>query len=728
MLSSSWCDNGKLSFYLDENKTFNVSVDFLNLESQEFIYTFSLFRDRKKVDEKRWCSDSLASFKDFGNGVYFAQVEIKSIADKTDRIVLRSSTIANFEDSYKKSVLERLKSLRREDSLKISFEPSKEPFCDFIYICLPEGDGVDVDMSTLSGFDVHYLTETKREAIITNGSILESNGVKSILSGFLFKGDGAERRIINCFSNFVSEDILDVGNEIGTYSLFRYNGESAEFYNDFHASSKLYTYSVNGKVLVSNRYHLIIKLLEMLGCAKVNVPKVIATLATAYNNIFSHNFMTEGMLCELNQLYTGKNAVVKNGILSVVESDIHQLISIDEAVLLEEDYKFLLDKAADEVVANIDAVAKCECYTDIVVDLSGGVDSRVVYAALTNANIEKERVSINIRKTKDPLDHVTAIKLNQLFGYSYYRGKNKVVSELLSDEEILSYTMESKYFMPIRAKVYSPNTILCNGFYGEPSLRRRGSNGILVGSFYEYSVKEVSKFVDLLFSTNMNAKLIVDYEKYGHFLKELYSSELEATPGINLVTKLENHYLNYSHAYHASESFRPGIGTQSVSVIKSKFLFKLYRESLAKIKGRELSFDFVHKLNPIIALMPYSSDSYNNEMGFLKQSYFNGKISPSLSNFKPEYDVDVDSWLDARNELQKNKKTEKIPNFSDDAFNAEMFLSRCVDIMPEVFEDLAVSLYHFIQNNKDEYIEINTLKNKLSVIVEHLSLHGSSRM
>ncbi len=679
----------------------------LNLDEHQFV--FVLFKDKAKAYEVRWVKDQRLNFDDYGDGVYYVQVEYRKIGTKASKFI-RTKTISSFSQAYK-AELDMKVSAQDAYCPDINFMPSKDPFNDFLL--------VNDSGWAQEGFK-RFDTPLKGYHLYLNGQETELD--EFFMSGFCITEDAVYLSGQNDISEFSAEEVgSKVKGSVGTFSLIQFYSDSIQLSVDYHSTSKLWYFSENGVALVTNRYHLALTFLKERGGEFVfNKRKAIAMLSTGYHQLFSHNFNSECLARGLYQLYVGEQINVMPDGIDISTLDVHDVI--DDSSLFDigkESYDELLAKSASEIKNNVSSVLKSKKFSDVVVDVSGGIDSRTVFCAVSNFDESKEKVSVRINQSQFEYDHLVANTINDLYQYRFHTARNGWERTFYEPHQYMSFILETKYFMPSEAEIHAPDTVLLNGFYGEPSLRPRGADSFLFGASYESDDLTDECFIENMVSFQSSPVMIVDYDKAGHMLKEVYAEEYKRTPGKSIGIKLENHYLNFSHAYHASESLRPGRDVASFSPIKSKTLFKLYRSVFAKFKSRKLAFDLIYTLNPLVSIVKYESESYNKEYEETKE---NLKVSESAAlknaSIKPLKDVLL--WQESQEDLRINVK-------SNNRMPPKKEYETCLALIgwlekkdPDFIKYIKYELLHFAGRVKDNYLEINTLKNKLISICVHV--------
>jgi hypothetical protein len=692
---------------LDSCFYLQLSSDQISLNEYHFV--FVLFKDKAKVFEVRWVRDQKMFFDDHGDGVYYVQVEYRKIGTKESKFV-RTKTISFMTDEYKRLLAAKL-DLAFDVSCDLPFMHSEEPFFDFMLI----NDG----NFKLDGFK-RLETGVDGQFLYTNAKVDSFTG--HLLSGFCITNDNKYVTGYDLLCADASHSNSRTLNSVGTYSRIFRDGNKLDICADYHSSNKLHYYSRDGITLVSNRYHLAMLYLK----ARKDVPillnkkKALAMLSTRYHELFSHNFNSESLIHGLFQLYVGQKVVVGSDLLIVENGDLYSVIDDRDLFSINDTiYEELVQQSAIEIKENIKAVLSSDKFSDVVVDVSGGIDSRTVFCGVTNFNEYRDKVSVRIFKSKFEYDHLVANTISNIYGYRFHNARNGWQRFFYNPSQYISYIMEAKYFMPSEAKVVATDTILLNGFYGEPSLRPRGSASFLLGASYEREDLSLDSFLNNMVSFNSSPVMIVDYDKAGYLVKEVYEEEFKRTPGSSLAIKLENHYMNFSHAYHASESLRPGQDVASFSPIKSKTLLKLYRSIFHMFKNRKLAFDLIYKLNSLVSIAEYESESYNEEYKKTKGDLlvFDDPIMQSASI---PVNRDVESWKASLKELSANfKNTNRMPPRIEYE-TCIALLQKISSTAPDLVDPIKFDLLHYIENVKDVYIEINCVKNKLFVLSQHL--------
>ncbi len=702
------------------------------LAIEDYLYTFVLFLDGKKVHEKRWHKENIYDFMTYGNGIYFCQVEIRHITKSGTNEFRRTKTVELWGDLYKKILDDKLNSIIPR-CYDINFVPRKTPYDDFCFVSSTgEIDELDKSLHKIhniggTGFDL-FTTVTpikyKENYIIMSGCCVTDKGK------FIYGQKDIQKY------NVENKELVDA---VGSYSCAIINN-IIYIYNDYHGSCKLYYfYDENRKnIVVSNRIHLVYIALSKLDISVgINVEKLLAVLSCKYHDITANNFINEGMINNLFFTCTGEGICLKKDEIRIIHTNVYDILSDNKKdffYFTKKDYVSLIRKGKQEILRNIQAISKSEDFDNIVVDVSGGMDSRVVFCGLTNINTKKN-IMLRINKSQFEKDHVVALTISDFYDYNFYDASSGVTRTQVNGNEYLSCTMGVQYLDCFKYQISSPRTILLNGFYGENSLRLRYAYTYLYNSYLS-NINSINEYINEFVKYYITPSMIVGYDNAGYCFNKLYVNEFNRIYGSEIITKIENMCNNYSQSSHCSPIVLSNYIMPSFSPIKSKSLFilnrkialysmKLFKKDPDKAKklNYKIGFDITYALNPFISKIPYENETYNKEYMALHDELMVAK-DPVIDQMNIALcDKQNKKWEDANCLVQKNTKyISKHYDKIDLYENIGSLLAYCINEFTEIFGCVKYPLLHFYINIKDNLWETQILYNKLSVIAYILNL------
>lgn len=414
---------------------------------------------------------------------------------------------------------------------------------------------------------------------------------------------------------FGEEDIKSVDSleEVcGDYTLLTIIDNTIVFTNDFFGIQKIYYYNSKDVYIFSNRLHLIFKILKEINLnLKPNYNLISALLASGESQPFSQIFTNKLFFENLYILNVDKKIVIKDGVVSFVSKEIGNIL-LNRTQLSEKEYQNRLKKGADDIKHNFNLIYNNPRFKKILVDLTGGMDSRVIFSAVNN--FSKDKVFINACNTISvPKDILVATTLNQYYNYPY---------DNISERKIFTKKSEllNEYFSKIFGNyfAYDPRkinnftsehkeTINITGFYGEITLRPYYSRNYVNNELSQ--VKDLKKFVDF-FVDNENHHKIGTAKEIESLKTELYFS-LKSIQANSPIEKYDLLYLYYRNGLHCTDTYRfNGQNTPRVSIIQSKELFYLKINQFKKLQEQTtlLQNGVISHLNPLNLFFDYASE------------------------------------------------------------------------------------------------------------------------
>lgn len=685
-------------------------------------FVFLLIKDGKKVEEARWIENNKYIFKHYGDGIYYCQIEAKN---KQQYILKRSHTIECFSDNYRLFLDKKFSNVPSK-SYHANLSLRDYPNDDFCIISSENAASYDITISNLKTF------RHNNSIIITSGNLYTHNNKTYIMSGICVTDDHKYvRRGEDIVKHNIQTEHLFFC--LGKYSFALFNGDEILLSNDFHGQNKLYYFSDQKTTFISNRLHLLVLCLKNL---KIKLEmfhdKALALLCCRYHQLFINNFCSEMLIKNIFQSYAGEKFSIKNGKLEITHGGIYDIITQKyDKPMTEEEYSEKLDNACKEIINNLSAIVNSEHTQKVVIDVSGGMDSRVSLSALTNVKTNKP-IYYRIIKTAKPKENEMALLLAGLYNYKFFEGDNLKLRH--SQKDFVSLCMETKYLRRLSIEYCNKDITQLTGFYGEAGLRPRYSQAFYFNSFLQ-TISDDVEYVNKFFHYYISPHTIVDYNKSGHKLHDIFKQEFLSVYGEGVPLKLENYYLNYGASYHFNPSTVSPYALETFSPIKSKTLLEIHRHNALLWKNIKIGLDLTYKLNPVLSKIKYENEIYNK---FYDENYAELQVSqnPVYDNMTTPHGEDRrEEWEKSFDTLCKNVQ-KSIQNITDsetlDILNywAEQIstqdeivalLNYCIE-NDKIFMDIKYPLYHFIEIEKDNRLEMNLLFNKLATVTYFMSL------
>lgn len=400
--------------------------------------------------------------------------------------------------------------------------------------------------------------------------------------------------------------IIEQLNEgVGIFTSLFADSQRIRLSQDFFGCGILYYFSSPGYFAASNRYHLLLLFLSWVGFrGRLDFSNVFANLFST-STFFHQNTSHKMDIVGIEQLPFDHE----------VEVDCHgwriaPKISIQEVLSGKSDLsrRELMHKGRAEVLENVHAAFESNCFTKIVTDLSGGMDSRAVFAAILNLDQARAKTEVRAKDVPGSKDLQIAAGLANLFDAPFYAESGRPQHPLTVARAL---NIWRSYFMGtyhrVGATSWSPQ--------GQNSKELRFSGGC--GEVYRtFWTKIYERAIAGATSTHNLATRLVEacahpstrfMPEVGYVVDRL-SAELESFPSEDPIGKLEDHYLFFRNRYHfgmrAVETF---YDSPMWFPLMSKSLFAASRSLMPLDRGNALILELTESLNPLLVWIDYDS-------------------------------------------------------------------------------------------------------------------------
>lgn len=605
------------------NSELNANIISDDKSTTDEKYLFYLCLNGKVIfKSKNWSNNPRATFNLKQSGSYFIQGYIKKNGVNN---ICHSNTFTFLLEEDKKKITDFL----RSPSEKISYPikrifRQKYPYSDFL-ACGWSDSTSPLDFSNFGEFlqlnelTLHHSTQHGLAVITDKNCDFNFSRAENryIFSGHLFKDESLF---------FGSDDINSktaTNNHEGFYSHLIFNLEERSFSveNDYFGHSKLYYFQSASFSCVSNNYHLLLLFLkDSKTSLSINNEKIVASLTFVGLQLFSQNFHHMMDVSPIKFLRSNKKITIKNGSVVFFDKEISKFLSCEN--FDSDKYLSLLHKAKDSIVSHVKAIFAHPRFRNIIVDLSGGLDSRLVLAAITNLSKDAfgEKIKINSYEVSSQPDDIRiAWEIISLFPLDFDNAQR--VSSCFGNDILpinyWSYTLGNYYSSaPLAVKSTIFESARITGAYGEICARPYYS-----ASFFntDLDINDIDTFCDL-FIKKFKKDALNGTEINIDIVKKLMLDEFSEIPGNTALEKLENHYLFYRNALHLSDQFRVQCSCPEFGPIQSRYLHRAKMLSFKKFEDSRLQHQLMSLLNPILASVRYEKEGETQMFGKLNQN------------------------------------------------------------------------------------------------------------
>ncbi|MDN3904177.1 hypothetical protein [Arthrobacter sp. YD2] len=435
-------------------------------------------------------------------------------------------------------------------SLLIDFFPLPTPYVDFAIVALAREDGdITPALRRLEalGFYVRVVgDETTGSTVFVAAS---SQGVNSDEYGiFGMSGIGMKERDLIVPSEGISRAVFEnIDPETGTYTTFDVRAGCVVVKTDLFGYGHSFTSQHDALAIVSNRLHLHkIVMAAFSQRIRLNPAAVIANFFSDHGLFTQQSALKETLIDGVRLVPMSSDVVITNA--SILWSEKDEFV---QAVGPQKrSYAELIDAGTQKVIENSRAVVNTDLFDTIVLDLSGGKDSRLVFGAVTRVPGWEEKARVNTSRVPNSDDVEIAAGLVHAYGASYFTG-DMVEQHPLTLEDNLRFWRSYFFgeYHRMAAGAWS------NEGKNRTSISMGGANGEIFRSFWAPvlerhigHVEGTREFAER-FITSIAVKDRYAPEQLGQ-LVSAFAEELESYPSSSVREKVEDHYMfnrNRSH-------------------------------------------------------------------------------------------------------------------------------------------------------------------------------------
>ena len=618
---------------------------------------FYLFRDGALVERTPWGEAMELERTVEESGVYMVQAYLK----RGDFLVSRKSAPVSCHTQAEREAFDRFLNEANEVdvSAPLPFYAAKPPFCD---VCLvTRTDGWQGELKVLP--QVALLQgKAGQTSIYSNGRPAAlSDGSSLLLSGSVVI-DGKLRVGMEELPRELTGAAL--ADQTGQYTCAVWRGEELRLSTDFFCFKHWYYYQDESGFVASNSYHLMLLALRELGLPlSLDTQKACVTLAGNVQTL-TQNFTRHMDVAGVFQLAPEQRLVLRDGTWSVECSQLGEIFS-HTAPYHEEDYQALLDQAAGELVDNCRRILSDAHYEDISVDLSGGLDSRIVYSAMTNLPESAGRIKISTRDTPGSQDLPIALSINQLYSYPYddFPTERYSLPPKAMDEMHRSFYLGVFYsYAPISSVRPENKRVSVTGGLGDAiarphmGLHRR----YLTSPMAHLSTAET--FTEE-FRRELGPNLVLGGQEAARAFVSYLSRELEDMGQWDYFKGLNHIYLAYRNSYHFY-GLAPILGHHVAFPIQSKALLRLSDMVFSVHRSIRMTLDLIYRLNPVAASFPYDSQEDREELERLRPEL---TMDPCFRMLRMDLAPDRKPWEEANKRRKAGERSIPAPQPMDSA-------------------------------------------------------------
>lgn len=694
-------------------------------------FCFYLLKDGKLEDKNNnqgYIKENEYKHKISDSGIYMLHGFLK----RNDNIEIIFSLPKSFYTQDDKNEYRRFleKDLNKtEINEKLSFYPIKYPNQDFL-ICSYKQNVKNILDELTKIKEKYNLGETNKlnkigewnNIIISR--FLDKRGEESYcLSGVAM----VEKKYINGYSEAAElpcNIYQKIRDSYGMYTMAEIKNKKIRITNDFFNFQPLYYYMTNNIVLISNRYHLLLIALNQLDChVEINYDKAILNLAFNESSVLMiQNYSHDMDVMGCKQLNNGYDLVLdKNG--WKFEKNQFGIILEKGYGVTEELSQELIEKGSKEVLEQVSSLINDDRFDYIVSDLSGGLDTRIIYAAITNVKDAYNRIRINAEDVGNDLP--VALRINGIYNYNFVDGIEKEVEYIsIKEADVIarSNRLGTYYAHGIIPAYVHTNSIRLVGALGECSFRRGFSTSMQRRNVPINATQ--NQYVDEMFQWNAFT-LICDgdivYKRFNNIFNELFDEY-----GTEMLSdeKLDRMYLEFRHAYHFTTMNPYTCCERRYYPMQSKYIFELQHLMYDKLDDIEIEVAVLKKLNPLLTYIPFEKESDNVKFEKIRFQIDNENI---FNKIRLNLEYDEKNWRESINKKSQNVSIKG--NRISERMDYTMLKEACLYNLQKLlqFDDfiesnLGIHLYKYVSKYDANNRNIKVIYNKITSLLDQMEI------
>lgn len=531
---------------------------------------------------------------------------------------------------------------------------------------------------------------------------------KYIFSGYVFY-DGKMLIGADEVADYIS-DICAVYGSCGEYCLCVLANGEIHLKSDYFGMEPWFYFENDDLFIASNNYHMLLLLLRTLNIKlEMNIKRSRVNLITTgftYGSSFSKDLDVKG--CRMNFAYEEIVYSATSGVISK-KTELWHVIN-DKVEWDENLYEYYINAAKDELYCYCKAAFEHPRFEKIVVDVSGGFDSRVVFATANNLPKKlRNKLYTFTRKSGTADDIEKANAITNIYNYPKHvyspadisnlydiDGKLNLahVSRNLGTYAVCSYLYSSQY--------YDDSTLEITGYLGEVVLGYKRCRGEL-----DYSLGDKKLLARLGGSYWWNSvselkEVFVDQENIINDTLNNYTVDCLFKKFQALYVDSRNRFIcNSSHNVENNNMRIPMLFSKNA--LKAKWLyFGLFNNN--EIPKEKVSIDLLNAINPILACLPFTAN--NDDVIPAAEQLLN----PCIINIQPDIETRPGPTVKKLNNLYKDK----VINYIDNLDVLEQMILQIYDYSAEYYS-VCLALYKMLEILREQPEEIKSVHTRETI-------------
>lgn len=555
--------------------------------------------------------------------------KLKTLARKCKRKLVNSAkqasspsiAIKSLSDQDRADFEEFLKT-NREPLPKLALSPLAPPHESIAVFSLKDNSAASCKAEKLNDFakmqGLLFCQPSEGTCALSLTKPYEHNGVCSLFSGYLFRDGEMLIGQQEAFGRIPDSGSID--EDYGEWCLCSVSEQGViTLSSDFFGMVPWFYYEDSSVFAASNSYHLLLLALRQLGVRlNMDIPRSRVNMITSgftYGSPFSMNLDVAG--CKMTLAYERIVFSRADGFASF-RTTLWDIVSEPEP-WDEDKYEEYLDEARSELFAACKAAFEHPRFNRIVVDVSGGFDSRTVFATANNLPKRlRKKLHTFTRKSGTTDDVEKASALINLYDYPKHTYVKTDTSDLYTEDGSIRLSQNSRtlglfsHCSYLYSSCYNDHTTLeITGYLGEVILGYRRCRG---DSAYELGDRRLLARLGGCYLHNSVKDLQEVFEDQERIIMDTLANYSSCDC---LFKKFQLLYLDGRNRFICGSSHNIENDNMRIPMLNSKYALKakwMYfnRFTNNEVPDEKISVDLINKINPLLAAYPFAKENDND--------------------------------------------------------------------------------------------------------------------
>ncbi|MCL2499490.1 MAG: hypothetical protein FWE90_04040 [Defluviitaleaceae bacterium] len=617
---------------INENKLY---CKIINHDYYNGLYSYELYHNNSIVmGSQIETNDKHMYYYINGYGNYQVEVKFNKLSDK-----IKSNYVYGYSNDIKNKYNIFTDDLSYNSIPKLKYAYNTYPFTEIAFVITKTDLSRKIlrsEFSKLNGFNLKEIIQSGKRKLHIISSCIINNDLEE--NSFAFSGITKITDKLIIGQKDVAANVSNVRllhDEIGDFSLFHFNKYGAEARTDYFGVSRIYHYEDDEFIIIINSYHLILLFLRLLDVRlKLNDRKVNATYHFSGNPILQHNISWHMEIFNVRQLQADYAIKISQQLIpEFVKTQLYDDLRTPLSFELNE-YEKILFNAKNEIINNVKVALEHPAFEHIVLDLTGGLDSRTVFAALTTLPISLQK-KVRIRTFADNSDlEISSIMVNMYdFDYEDFPTVRNI-DWAVNFEEYRQSQFLGQYFASQHYEILSPvdSILLLGGRMGE----------VVDKCFYITKSTSFDEWKENTFNVTNGRNIVsnginnVLYEGGQNDFQEEFKEYFMLAGGNTTAETYDQHFMYFYNSYHFGGTLYTMLYAPIFSPLMSKSCLKAKRMGFPHVKT---FYDLIPMMNPLLAIVPFVDIEHNKRRERISElpytrGYPNADIIPNTSRDK----------------------------------------------------------------------------------------------